>query len=357
MAHPGGNEILRPEQLEGFTFGTPAQITAMEQEKQKLEWTLSGRSEGGTSLDPIRDQMMRQGMPPLTVDPKNLRLSLNRINRSLEQIRPPTGLTQIQIGKYVKLGRELTEDVMEGMPSVEMMHRGNDQDVQVNFAWQQQKARRAIARRNVNEILRANCDRGNTDPFFSSIETIRSTEAPKIDLRRYAQSWDNLRFTEEVERQMETPDDETFMRFAAYKGMDYSQKSIMSELGMTLAQYEACMDRWEQRRQSRAEVETTETQTNEPAEVYGPAPARILGLQFTSDELRQTLAARGITQRRLAEKIGMPFTILQAIFRGRKIQPAERLAILKGFEDIIAVQMDEDADESTPEVMVTAGEQ
>ncbi|RPJ52440.1 MAG: hypothetical protein EHM21_00105 [Chloroflexi bacterium] len=253
MEHPAGNEILSIHQLSRFRYGKPDELRRLEREQQELYWALEGRSQfDGERL--FGDQMperLRGGSAP---DQDHVRTLLEKNQATLNASRPPADLTPIQRNKYATLERELRQDITEGMLSTSMANDPSEYNVDMELAWQHYKSSKAIAWMNCRQIL----DPTNDSPFFTSIESLRPTTPPMVDLRKLRQNWDNIAFTDAQERAALQLDDSVYVQFLRLKALDWSDKGIMRELGLTRAGLEVAMARLRDERASQREPELIE---------------------------------------------------------------------------------------------------
>ena len=233
MKHPGGNAILTVDALSQFRFGKPEDIRRLEREQQEIHWSLEGRSQydGERLFGEDLPSRLQGGNAP---DQDHLRTLLVKNAQTLDAMRPPRDLTPIQRRKYASLERELREDLQRGMPSVGMMNDPTEYNVEMNMAWQEYKAKKGIAWMNTRQIL----DPTNDSPFFTSIETLRPTDPPRVDLRKLRMNWDNIAFLDKEEKFDVTLDDDVYQEFLRLKVLDWSDKGIMRQLGLTRAALE-----------------------------------------------------------------------------------------------------------------------
>jgi len=267
MEHPAGNEILSIQQLSRFRYGKPDELRRLEREQQELYWALEGRSQfDGERL--FGDQMperLRGGSAP---DQDHVRTLLEKNQATLDASRPPGDLTPIQRNKYAMLEDELRKDITHGMLSTNMANDPSEYNVDMELAWQHYKASKAIAWMNVRQIL----DPTNDSPFFTSIESIRPTTPPMVDLRKLRQNWDNIAFTDAQERAALQIEDSVYVQFLRLKALDWSDKGIMRELGLTRAGLEVAMARLLEERVSQREPELIEDDDFRPLRRVAPLP-------------------------------------------------------------------------------------
>ena len=267
MEHPAGNEILSIQQLSRFRYGKPDELRRLEREQQELYWALEGRSQfDGERL--FGDQMperLRGGSAP---DQDHVRTLLEKNQATLNASRPPADLTSIQRNKYATLERELRQDITEGMLSTSMANDPSEYNVDIELAWQHYKSAKAIAWMNVRQML----DPTNDSPFFTSIESLRPTTPPMVDLRKLRQNWDNIAFTDAQERAALQIEDSVYVQFLRLKALDWSDKGIMRELGLTRAGLEVAMARLLEERVSQREPELIEDDDFRPLRRVAPLP-------------------------------------------------------------------------------------
>jgi hypothetical protein len=249
MKHPGGNDILTVEALSQFRYGKPDDIRRLEREQQEMQWALEGRSQYDG------ERLFGEDLPPRlqggnAPDQDHLRTLLSKNAQTLDAMRPPQDLTPIQRRKYAAMERELREGLQYGMPSVAMMNDPTEYNVEMNMAWQEYNVRKAIAWMNTRQIL----DPKNDSPFFTSIETLRPTEAPRVDLRKLRMNWDNIAFLDQEDKYDITLDDAVYQEFLRLKVLDWSDKGIMRHLGLTRAALEVANAKLAQERAAAREA-------------------------------------------------------------------------------------------------------
>ena len=327
--HPGDNGVLTVEQLGKARYGNPDQVRQLERESQELRWALNGRSQ--YDGEPGHGQIQS--------NPELLKESLARNESSIATMRPPTGLSQIQLGKYHRMEQELTQDIRDVMPTQEMMERPTDQNVQWYLAYNQHYAAKCVALQNIREIKRVNLDPTNNDPFLTSLEIIRPVQPPKNDPRKFNANYDLLRFTDVVERQLNEPDQETFLRFCGLKMLGWTESTMLRELGINKPAYEACMDRLARETGQSPDPKEPEPMPEpvpQPDEEPEPTPAggsRVLPLQFTNDQLKAKMRALGMPQHQLARLINMNGNTCIGKIQGRnKFSDQERFKVLTALE-------------------------
>ena len=238
MPHPTGNEILSIGDLSKFRYSKPDDLRRLEREQQELSWALDGRSQyDGERL--FGDQMPERLQGGTAPDQDHVRTLMQKNKATLEASRPPSDLTPIQKSKYAALERDLRTDIQEGMLSASMTNDPTEYNVDMELAWQHYKSNKAIAWMNVRQIL----DPTNDSPFFTSIEALRPTEAPKVDLRKLRMNWDHIKFTDAQERAEVEIDETVYLQFLRLKARDWSDKGIMRELGLSRAGLEVAMAR------------------------------------------------------------------------------------------------------------------
>jgi hypothetical protein len=144
---------------------------------------------------------------------------------------------------------------------VDMMSDPTEYNVEMNMAWQEYNVRRAIAWMNTRQIL----DPKNDSPFFTSIETLRPTTPPHVDLRKLRMNWDNIAFLDKEDKFDVTLDDDVYKEYLRLKVLDWSDKGIMRQLGLTRAALEVANAKLAQERAAAREEPEEVEEVEEPA--------------------------------------------------------------------------------------------
>jgi hypothetical protein len=286
MPHPTGSEILSVNQLAQFRFAKPEQVRSLEREQQELSWALNGRSQydGELLFGELMPERLQGGTAP---DQDHVRTLMEKNKATLAASRPPTDLTPMQRSKYAALERDLRQEIQEGMLSNDMTNNPTEYNIDMELAWQYHKSKKAIAWMNVRQML----DPTNDSPFFTSIEALRPTNPPTVDLRKLRQNWDNIAFTDAMERAEIEIDDALYSQFLRYKAMDWSDKGIMRELGLSRAGLEVAMARLMAERLEASEPEMDEDDEDE-GETYGsPASPGSSEVDEEADEEEELVSA------------------------------------------------------------------
>src|SRR5262249_1693558 len=66
-----------------------------------------------------------------------------------------------------------------------------------------------------------------------SIESLRPMDPPRVDLRKLRMNWDNIAFTDREDKLNIIIDEDVYTQYLRLKVLDWSDKGIMRELGMT----------------------------------------------------------------------------------------------------------------------------
>jgi hypothetical protein len=250
MQHPSGSEILSINDLSTFRFAKPDDTRRLEREQQELSWALDGRSQyDGERL--FGDQLPERLQGGTAPDQDHIRTLMAKNTSTLESSRPPKDLTPIQQSKYAAMERDLRKDIAEGMLSTTQVNDPTEYHVEMELAWQHYKGAKAIAWMNVRQLL----DPTNDSPFFTSIESLRPTTPPTVDLRKLRMNWDNIAFTDKAQRAEVAIDDTLYVQFLRLKALDWSDKGIMRELGLSRAGLEVAQAKLMAERQEQHEPE------------------------------------------------------------------------------------------------------
>lgn len=229
--------LLTPDTLSKQTYLAPQKREHIQQNIRALEWALRGRSMH-MGMDMPHDIPIPGFAPP---EPEILRESLEKEQALLEASTPPE-LSAFEKNKLYRRVKELDELITHDMPTYDMMEVPTMNNVEHHMAWERLHKQHILERRAILRIL----DPDNESTFFTSVEQLRTTTAPKGNPRQFFQKFDYLQFQEVAEEQLQVIDDESYIRFLQLKNLHWADMTICKELGWSKEVFNAAMTRWRQ---------------------------------------------------------------------------------------------------------------
>jgi hypothetical protein len=227
-------EVSTIDTLASAAIHRPHQSESLRREIQALEWALHGRSEHNGAPMP----QMATGDDPQSRE--YIQESLARTRKLYESHSAESWAERFNGYQKNQLYRELIAaeaDIVEGMPTHEMMHDATSTNVDWWMAWHREKKPKILFWRNARRIL----DPRNDNHNFGNVDILRKNELRGGDPRRYWTGYEQIAFTERVEEAIDQITDEQYYVFLTLRAQDWAPKNIMRKLGWTRATYEAAL--------------------------------------------------------------------------------------------------------------------
>lgn len=325
------------DQIAGLSIHRPHQSESLRREIRSLEWALHGRSEHDGQ--PMPD--FRNGGGDDAGNREYIQESLSRTRRLYETHAAERW--NEHFGGYEKnvIYQELKRaerEIVEGMPTHEMMQEPTSSNVDWWMAWHKEKKKQILFWRNARRIL----DPRNDNHNFGNVDTLRKHELTGADPRRYWSGFEQIAFTELAEKAIDQISDEQYYVFLTLKAQDWAPTNIMRKLGWTKPTYEAAMARLrvsagepEPEAIVQTPVDDVEPDDDDEAALgegtTGAPPAHVTVEHpplLTSSEWHALLEERHITHKTAARYIHMNIHTFKARMAGRgRFTPSQSIKL------------------------------
>jgi hypothetical protein len=316
------------DQLAAMSIHRPHQSESLRREIRALEWALQGRSEHNGQPMP----QFANGGGDDVGNRDYIQESLSRTKRLYENHAAEAWADRFNGYEKNKLFQELKTaevDIVEGMPTHEMMQDPSSSNVDWWRAWHKAKVKRILSWRNGQRIL----DPRNDNENFGNVDRLRKHHLSGDDPRRYWSGFEQIAFTDQAEREIDQLSDAQYHVFLTLKAQKWADMNIMRKLGWTKPTYEAAMSKLRSSMQrldlpeelgpdeAEPSVATEEDMevsvpVDEPADPL-PRAQKAAAPMLASSEWRRLLADHAITHKTAARYIYMNISTFKSRLEGR----------------------------------------
>lgn len=327
-------DVAVVDQIANLSIHRPHQSESLRREIRALEWALNGRSEHDGQPMP----QFSNGAGEDAGNREYIQESLSRTRKLYETHAAERWHERFNGYEKNVIYQELKRaerEIVEGMPTHEMMQEPTSSNVDWWMAWHKEKKKQILFWRNARRIL----DPRNDNHNFGNVDTLRKHELTGADPRRYWSGFEQIAFTELAEKAIDQVSDDQYYVFLTLKAQDWAPMNIMRKLGWTKPTYEAAMARLRVsagQPEPEAAVEESVEDVDDPIvddiepddddeaavveETAGASPAHLpveTAPLLTSSEWHALLEERHITHKTAARYIHMNIHTFKARMAGR----------------------------------------